>query len=129
MRIFPPPLVIGENEGFDPQKDIFKRAEFGEGLANLVAAIDDPMVIAVDGPWGSGKTTFIKMWAGLLRNRHFPVIYFDAFENDYIGNAFIAIAGEVIALSQEKKKTKKVLTPRDRALRRQERGVQKHTGG
>ena len=55
----------------------------------------------VSGGW---QSTFIKMWAGLLRKRGHPVIYFDAFANDYIDDAFLAIAGEVIALSQEKKK-------------------------
>ncbi len=103
MRIFPPKIDIADDEGFLPEKDIFKRAEFGDGLANLVAVIEDPMVIALDGQWGSGKTTFIKMWAGLLRKKGHPVIYFDAFANDYIDDAFLAIAGEVVSLSQKSK--------------------------
>lgn len=104
MRIFPPTIEVADDEGFTHDKDIFKRAEFGKGLASLVGAVDDPLVMVLDGPWGSGKTTFIKMWAGLLRNSGHPVIYFDAFANDYIDDAFLAIAGEVIALSQAKKK-------------------------
>lgn len=104
MHIFPPKIDVSDLEGFDPDKDIFKRAQFGVGLANLVRAVEDPMVIAFDGQWGSGKTTFIKMWAGLLRQNGHPVIYFDAFANDYVDDAFLAIAGEVIALSQENKK-------------------------
>ncbi len=106
MRIFPPTVEITEGEGFTPEKDIFKRADFGKGLASLVAAVDEPMVIAFDGQWGSGKTTFIKMWAGLLRQNGHPVIYFDAFANDYIDDAFLAIAGEVVALSRDKKESK-----------------------
>ncbi len=103
MLIFPPKIEIGDEEGFAPAKDIFKRAEFGTGLANLVSAVEDPMVIALDGQWGSGKTTFIKMWAGLLRKKGHPVIYFDAFSHDYIDDAFLAIAGEVVSLSQKSK--------------------------
>jgi energy-coupling factor transporter ATP-binding protein EcfA2 len=106
VQIFPPKIEISDAEGFQAEKDVFKRAQFGHGLADLVAAVEDPMVIALDGQWGSGKTTFIKMWAGLLRKRGHPVIYFDAFANDYIDDAFLAIAGEVIALSQEAKKAK-----------------------
>lgn len=101
MRIFPPPLDIGDHEGFTPEKDIFRRAEFGRGIANLLASSSDPLVVALDAPWGSGKTTFIKMLAGHLRNEGFPVIYFDAFENDYVDDGFLTIAGEVISLSDE----------------------------
>src|SRR4051794_12854614 len=104
MRIFPPPLVIGEVEGFTPEKDIFGRAETGKGLTSLVESVTDPLVIAVDAQWGSGKTTFLKMWAGELRKAGFPVIYFDAFESDYIEDAFAALAGEIIGLAQETRK-------------------------
>ena len=50
MRIFPPAIEIGEREGFSPEKDIFKRAEFGKGLADLVRLIEDPLVVVLDGP-------------------------------------------------------------------------------
>ena len=74
MRIFPPPLEIGDTEGFTPEKDLFGRAELAKGLTNLLGAISDPMVLAIDAQWGSGKTTFLKMWAGELRQRRFPVV-------------------------------------------------------
>jgi type IV secretory pathway VirB4 component len=78
VRLFPPPVQIGEQEGFSPEKDIFGRADHGRRLTNLITAVSDPLVIAIDGQWGSGKTTFLKMWAGELRKSGFPVIYFDA---------------------------------------------------
>jgi|SRR5680860_12933 len=106
MRLFPPPLEIGDEEGFTPEKDIFGRVVLGEGLTNLVSSVSDPTVIAVDGQWGSGKTTFLKMWAGELRKAGFPVVYFDAFENDYVEDAFLAIASEIIALAEQEKKAK-----------------------
>lgn len=102
MKIFLPELEIGPIEGFDPSKDIFKRAELGRGLTNLLSLADDPLVIAVDGQWGSGKTVFLKMWSGELRKLGFPVIYFDAFAHDYFEDAFLAIAGEIVALADEK---------------------------
>jgi len=103
MRLFPPELEIGDDEGFTAEKDFFGREEFGERLGNLFANVEDPMVAILDAPWGSGKTTFIKMWCGHMRNRSFPVIYFDAFKNDYTDDAFLALAGEVIALADELK--------------------------
>jgi hypothetical protein len=106
MRIFPPAVEIADDEGFTPTKDIFQRSRFGEGLTNLVSSSDDPLVIVLDSPWGSGKTTFIKMWAGHLRKNGFPVIYFDAFEHDHVDNGFLAIAAQVLSLSTSLKKSK-----------------------
>ena len=83
MRLFPPPLAIGDTEGFTEEKDLFDRADLGRGLANLIDAADEPLVIAVDGQWGSGKTVFLRMWAGELRKKGIAVVFFDAFENDF----------------------------------------------
>lgn len=104
MRYFPPPLEIGETEGFSTTKDIFKRAEQGSQLTRLISLADDPMVVAVDGPWGSGKTVFLRMWAGELRKAGLPVVYFDAFENDYQSDAFIALASQIVLLTEKLEK-------------------------
>jgi hypothetical protein len=109
MRIFPPILVVGEDEGFS-SADIFGRAHFGKGLTNLLARADDPMVIAVDGQWGTGKTIFLKMWAGELRRRDFPVVYFDAFQHDYSADAFTALAAEIVSLTEKMKSADKTAT-------------------
>lgn len=102
--LIPPEVEIGENEGFG-EKDIFGRKELGESLVRIIEQVEHPLVIALDAPWGSGKTTFVKMWAGHLRNNGFPVIYFDAFKHDYMQDAFTAIAGEVAAAAQKAKAT------------------------
>lgn len=101
MRIFPSEIEIEESEGFTPAKDIFGRKELGEGLTSLISAVQHPMVIALDSPWGSGKTIFLKMWAGELRKSGFPVVFFDAFEHDHMDDAFAAIAGQIVALVEE----------------------------
>lgn len=62
------------------------------------------MVLAIDGAWGSGKTTFLRFWTGELRKASFPVVFFDAFQNNYADDAFIALAGEVYAVVQANKK-------------------------
>lgn len=101
MRLAPPPLEIADNDGF-ANTDIFEYAEFGERFANLVCNLDQSLTVVLDGPWGSGKSTFIKQWAGLLRNRGVPVILFDAFANDHHEDAFTALAGEIVAVAREK---------------------------
>lgn len=103
MKVYPAPVTVGDTEGFTPAKDLFSRSGLGEGLTNLVSVVEDPLVIAFDGPWGSGKSTFLRMWAGELRKAEFPVILFDAFENDYVDDAFAALAREIIELAETAK--------------------------
>ena len=52
-------------------------------------------MIAIDAAWGTGKTTFIKMWTKQLSNQSFPVVEFNAWKNDYSDNAMVALAVEL----------------------------------
>ena len=99
MKLAPPPLAIDPDDGFE-NTDLFGYKEFGERLANVIEALDSATVIVLDGPWGSGKTTFTQQWAGLLRRRGHAVAQFDAFAHDYQDDAFIALASEILAQSQ-----------------------------
>ncbi|MHB1185177.1 MAG: KAP family P-loop NTPase fold protein [Desulfobulbia bacterium] len=93
MKFVTPSLVVEDLDGF--KNDILQRQSFGEALLNLVMRSNDELVISVDGKWGEGKTTFIKMWQGLLKEKNIPSIYIDAFQNDYVEDAFISIASAI----------------------------------
>ena len=93
MKLVTPTLLVEDSDGFG--KDILKRQEFGEALLNLVTRSTDELVISLDGKWGEGKTTFVKMWQGLLKEKGIPSIYIDAFKNDYTEDAFISIASAI----------------------------------
>ena len=69
MKLAPPSLAIAPDEGFE-KTDLFGYKDFGERFANIVEALDSATVIVLDGPWGSGKTTFTQQWAGVLHQRH-----------------------------------------------------------
>lgn len=100
MKIVTPPLDINNEEGFE--KDILERKGFGESLLNLIERSQDELVISLDGQWGEGKTTFVKMWQGLLTEKDIPNIYIDAFANDYIDDAFISIASSITDYAKNK---------------------------
>ena len=102
MKLAPAPFTIGPDDGFE-NTDLFEYKDFGERFANIVEALDSATVIVLDGPWGSGKTTFTQQWAGLLRQRKHAVVQFDAFANDYQDDAFIALAGAIHAYSGDGK--------------------------
>lgn len=109
MKFKLPELNILENEGFAHDKDIFNRKNFGEKLGNIFASADDGLVIALNGGWGEGKSTFIQMWRGHVTNREknpLRIIYFDAFKNDFQKDPFLAIASEIYESLPQKQKVK-----------------------
>ena len=89
-RLATKPPEIGDREGFD-KHDLFHAKRMGGCLADIISDIEGPAVIAIDGSWGRGKTTFVRQWAGLLRKRHHLVVYFDAFEHDHLNDPFMAL--------------------------------------
>lgn len=93
MKLVTPSLVVEDSDGF--RNDALQRQHFGEALSNLVTRSTDELVISLDGKWGEGKTTFVKMWQGLLKEKGIPSIYIDAFQNDYTEDAFISIASAI----------------------------------
>ncbi|OGT90992.1 MAG: hypothetical protein A2514_07750 [Gammaproteobacteria bacterium RIFOXYD12_FULL_61_37] len=93
VRIVTPPLIVEEGDSFT--KDALDRKGYGEALRNLVASSSDALVISLDGKWGEGKTTFVKMWQGLLSESNIPNLYIDAFANDYVDDAFITVASAI----------------------------------
>lgn len=98
MSIFfpEPDIKIGE-VGFKGNCDL-GRKESGVKLSDLIEKIHEPVVIAVDGLWGSGKSHFLKLWAGAhtLENKgDAEVIYFDAFKHDYFDDPLVALVGEI----------------------------------
>jgi predicted KAP-like P-loop ATPase len=93
MKIVTPSITVEDDDGF--KNDVLQRRAFGEALSNLVLRSTDELVISLDGKWGEGKTTFVKMWQGLLKEQGVPSIYIDAFQNDYTDDAFISIASAI----------------------------------
>jgi KAP family P-loop domain len=75
--------------------DLLDRKPHIETLTNFVKDIANPTVIAINGRWGNGKTTFVKMWQQYLEDEDIESIYFNAWENDLYDDAFSAIFGEI----------------------------------
>ena len=75
--------------------DLLDRKHLAETLTNLVTNFESPYVVAIDAAWGAGKTTFIKIWTQELRNQNYPVVQFNAWENDFAGNAMVALSSEL----------------------------------
>lgn len=101
MLIKPKPIDIGEDsfDGFD----LLDRASAAHQLTELVDRIEAPMVIALDGDWGTGKSWFLKLWPGEHKKQGglSDIIYFDAFAHDFLDDPLASLA---LRLEAEMKK-------------------------
>lgn len=79
--------------------DVLKRQRLAQQLTGYVERLRDGAVIALDAPWGEGKTWFARHWAAQLCREHYRVAHIDAFENDYVEDPFLLLAAEVRRLS------------------------------
>jgi Cdc6-like AAA superfamily ATPase len=82
------------------EEDIFKndlldRKSEIENLTPLVLNFNDPLVLALDSPWGTGKTTFVKLWQAHLKQQGNQAIYFNAWETDFAEDPLIVLVSEL----------------------------------
>jgi hypothetical protein len=99
MKLRIEPLKVGKDESFE--QDVLDRKDFGQSLLNLIIKSEDELVISIDGQWGDGKSTFVRMWQGMLTDAEMPNIYIDAFASDYIDDPFLAVASAITTYIEE----------------------------
>ena len=67
-----------------PQENPFANDKLGRSsVCNILTDIvsfygQSGCVMALGGEWGSGKTTFVKMWRQHLKNEGYKTLYFNA---------------------------------------------------
>lgn len=61
-------------------------------------------VLALNGDWGSGKTTFVRMWKQELKNNNYKTLYFNAWNSDYTDDPLLALVSELKELSPKSPK-------------------------
>jgi len=93
MKLKIKPLDIPEDNPF--RFDALNRRESAEILTQLISSLDEPSVIAIDAPWGHGKTTFVRMLRQHIVNKGFQTLYFNAWENDFVDDALSTLIGEI----------------------------------
>lgn len=77
------------------ENDLLKRAPEILNLTVLLQHVPPPFVLAVNGRWGAGKTTFINRWAAHLRKEKFLVLNFNAWTTDFSEDPLVAFLGEM----------------------------------
>ena len=79
--------------------DDLDRKPVVEFLSSLVNRLDGPFVLAIDSPWGTGKTTLIKMLAAELERQDFQCVQFNAWKIDYVTDPLVALVSSVDRIS------------------------------
>lgn len=67
------------------------RNTYASILTKVVSQLNEGGVLSVCGEWGTGKTTFVKMWEQQLKNENFQTLYFNVWEHDFISDPLIGI--------------------------------------
>lgn len=89
----PKEIEVPEADPFD--EDILERRPSTELLTQLLRRTATPLVLGIDSAWGTGKTTFVRIWKQHLANEGFSTLYFNAWETDYVAEPLIALVGEL----------------------------------
>lgn len=101
------PIEIPSDDPF--RFDGLSRRTSVEALASLLDALSGPFVLAINSPWGTGKTTFVRMLKTFLESKGFFCLYFNAWETDFTTDPLIAFLGEMDQLMKTNKSKRKAL--------------------
>lgn len=103
MKLRPPLATDAFSDGFTQQNDLFQQVDLARRLTGLIRALTQGSVSVLDGRWGTGKTTFVKMWTAELERAGIPAIYFDAFSFDFIQDPFQAVSAAFIKAASDRR--------------------------
>ena len=77
--------------------DCFEYKAFAEKIVGYIDRLHNGATIAIDAPWGEGKTYFCKNLKKMIENDR-KVVLIDAFERDFIEDPFLLITAELSSL-------------------------------
>jgi hypothetical protein len=77
-------------------------------LVGLLDKFSGPFVLALDSPWGTGKTTLVRMLKARLEQENFQCVYFNAWQSDYVTDPLVALVAEVDSIELANDEAKSV---------------------
>jgi hypothetical protein len=91
--------------------DLLAREALARRLTGYIDRLQVGAVLAIDAPWGEGKTWFGRNWANHLGSEphNHKVVFIDAFAQDYAEDPFLLIAAEIAGVLDDGKGASKEL--------------------
>lgn len=90
---------IDGTDAFD--NDLLDRQNLALKLTDYLDRLKEGAVLAIDAPWGEGKTWFGKNWEQHLANESHKTVYIDAFERDYVEDPFMLLTSEILEVIED----------------------------
>jgi hypothetical protein len=84
----------------DFEGDLFNRKNLADRLTKMLDRLPEGAVIAIDAPWGEGKSWFGARWRASIRDSH-RTAFVNCFQRDYLEDPFSMLAGTVLELAKE----------------------------
>ena len=107
MPLRPPELKIDSVNPFS--EDQLARESLVKSLCDLIKSDKGPVVVSVDGRFGSGKSTFLKMCAAHLRKpEEVSVVEFNAWQQSHTPNSLINLTSALIQNDQHNERLKQL---------------------
>lgn len=75
--------------------DLLDREKLAIKLTGYLDRLREGAVLAIDAPWGEGKTWFGRNWEQYLKDEGHKVVFINAFEQDYVEDSFLLLAAEI----------------------------------
>lgn len=75
--------------------DKFSRENEIVNLTNMLNKFQGPIVLSLNSPWGTGKTTFARLWLGYLKQQKQSGILLNAWESDYAEDPLIPLVSAI----------------------------------
>lgn len=72
------------NKGNIWEGDLFSRNKVAEDFTKIITSIEQSFVLSINSSYGSGKTFFLKRWAKELKQNGETVIFFNAWDCDFV---------------------------------------------
>ena len=77
--------------------DYLKREQVAKDFTNLLRTVEQSFVVALNAPYGSGKTFFLKRWQCDLPKDEFVSVFFNAWDTDFCNQPFIAFMHAILS--------------------------------
>ena len=103
--ILPRKDVVGK-QAFDG--DLLQRDKLAAKLTGYLDRLRAGAVLAIDAPWGEGKTWFGRNWEQYLKDEGHKVVFIDAFEQDYAEDPFLLLAAEIAEVMDDNSAAKEL---------------------